>query len=116
LGYDLAAARITAEELRNHPDESKARDLYNFAVARAVESIQRAGLEPWRHPVRIPGPDGSYLLGGPAPADREHDPSNYELLPTDSLKVSGKLFRTRSTVAGIGAPLVAVGKNDVQDF
>ena len=116
LGDDLAAACTAAAELRNHPNKSKARDLYNFAVARSVENIQRAGIEPWHHAVRIPSPDGSYLLSGPAPPDREHDPSNYTLLPTDALKVSGKLFRTRSTVAGVGAALVAVGRSNVQEF
>ncbi|MEY2536399.1 MAG: hypothetical protein QOG67_139 [Verrucomicrobiota bacterium] len=116
LGHDLAAASAAAAELRNHPNESQARDFYNFAVARSVENIQRAEIQPWHRPVRIPGRDGEYVLRSRTPSDREHDPSNYSFLPTDTLKVSGKFFGTRSIAQGVGAPLVAIGRDKVADY
>ena len=36
--------------------------------------------------------------------------SRYDLFPTDSLKIGGTFFKTRSAVSGIGAPLVAVAQ------
>jgi pimeloyl-ACP methyl ester carboxylesterase len=116
LGHDLAAASAAAAELGHCRDESQARDFYNFAVARSVENIQRAGIQPWIRPVRIPGPHGEYVLQSRVPSDCEHDPSNYSLLPTDTIKVSGKFLATRSIVKGMGAPLVAIGRNPVPDY
>lgn len=116
LGYDLAAAERMAAELRKRPNDSAPRQLYNFAVARAAEHIQRAGVTPWHKTIKIPGPDGTYWLSGPAPPDAEHDPSNYTFTAADRLAVSGQLFSTRTVVAGLGAPLVAIGRTEVQDY
>ena len=115
LGNDLAAARIAAIQLRYNKKDLETQELYNFAVARSVENLQRAAEEPWHHPVNVPSPDGRFVLSGAMPPDLERDPSNYLLLPADAVKVGSRLITARSTVKGIGAPIVAVARNAAQD-
>ncbi len=55
---------------------------------------------------------GSFLLSTPKAIDPEHNPSRYDLFPTDSLKISGKFFKTRAPVSGLGAPLVAISRTE----
>src|SRR5207302_2027358 len=109
----IAAAKIAMDALGREHDNTDAEKLYNFAVARSVENIQRARLEPWRRPINVSGSSEQYLLTTPQPIDAQHDPSKYDLFPTDALRLGGKYFKTRSNPEGIGAPLVAVerGKN-----
>ena len=57
-----------------------------------------------------------YTLTTPKPIDSEHDPSRYDLFPTDRLKISGTFFKTRSAANGIGAPLVAVARSENPRF
>lgn len=116
LAGDLTAAKIAAGALDRKRDNTNAEKLYNFAVARSVENMQRAQLEPWRHPVNVSGTDGKYVLATPRPIDAQHDPSKYNLFPTDALRLGGKFFKTRSSLEGIGAPLVAVGRGENAQF
>jgi pimeloyl-ACP methyl ester carboxylesterase len=115
LGNDLAAAQIAAKQLHNRSSQIEARELYNFAVGRVVENIEHAHLEPWRRSITIPSSSGDYLLSSPQPANGEHDPSNYTLLPTDVLRIGGRLFTTRTTVTGVGAPVLAIGREKARD-
>ncbi len=55
-------------------------------------------------------------LTTPKPVDPEHDPSRYDVFPTDSLKIGGHFFKTRTLVSGIGAPLVAVSRTENPQF
>jgi pimeloyl-ACP methyl ester carboxylesterase len=116
LGDDLAAARLSLSVLERKPDDSSAQSTYNFSVGRAVEDIERANLQPWRQSSRIPFDHGSFLLSTARPVDADHDPSRYDLFPTDALKISGRFFKTSSRVSGIGAPLVAVGREENPHF
>ncbi|MEY2601887.1 MAG: hypothetical protein QOJ36_1206, partial [Verrucomicrobiota bacterium] len=109
LGNDLSAVRLSLSVLEQRPSDSSAQSIYNFSVARAVENVERANLQPWRQATNVPFNQGSFLLTTPKPVDPEHDPSRYDLFPTDTLKISGRFFKTSSRVSGIGAPLVAVG-------
>jgi pimeloyl-ACP methyl ester carboxylesterase len=112
LGQDLLAAKIAYGELERRPNDESARSIYNFAVARTVQNIQQANLQPWQHPTTVATDKGNYILISPKPVDLEHNPSRYDLIPTDTLTIGGKFLKTRSTVAGIGAPLVAVGRTE----
>src|SRR3954452_8353713 len=56
LSHGLAAAQRMADQLRKHPNDPAPRKLYNFAVARAVESIQRARVAPWHKSITVSGP------------------------------------------------------------
>jgi len=116
LSYDLAAAERMAAERRSRPNDHETRELYNFAVARAVENLQRASAAPWQKEIRVSGPAGTYWVRGPVPPDAEHDPSNYIFTAADRLSISGKLFSRHTTVDGVGASLVAVGRSKVQDY
>ena len=116
LGNDLSAAKLSLGVLEQRPDDSSARSIYNFSVARAVENIKRANLQPWRKATNVPFNQGSFLLTTPKPVEPEHDPSRYDLFPTDTLKISGRFFKTSSRVSGIGAPLVAIGREENPQF
>jgi pimeloyl-ACP methyl ester carboxylesterase len=116
LGHDLLAARISCNVLERFPNNESARNIYNFSVARIVQDTERAGIEPWRHPINIGTDEGKYVFSSPKPADADHDPSRYDLYPTDTLKISGRFFKTSSRVSGIGAPLVAVGREENPQF
>jgi pimeloyl-ACP methyl ester carboxylesterase len=116
LGNDLSAAKLSLSVLEKRPSDSSAQSIYNFSVARAVENVERANLQPWRKATIVPFNQGSFLLTSPKPLDLEHDPSRYDLFPTDSLKISGQFFKTRSSINGFGAPLVAVASSENPGF
>ena len=116
LADHLIAVRSAYSELVLRPNEDQARILYNFAVARFVESLESANLQPWTHPITIITDEGTFVLTSPKPVDSEHDPSRYDLFFADRLEIGGTFFRSRSTVDGIGAPLVAVGRTENPQF
>jgi pimeloyl-ACP methyl ester carboxylesterase len=116
LSHDLLAARISYHVLERFPNNESARNIYNFSAARIVQDAKRAGIEPWRHPISIGTDEGKYVFSSPKPADADHDPSRYDLFPTDTLQISGRFFKTSSRVSGIGAPLVAVGREENPQF
>jgi pimeloyl-ACP methyl ester carboxylesterase len=116
LGHDLLAAKISYGELERQPKNESARSIYNFAVARVVQDVDRSDLEPWRHPVTVSTDQGDYTLVSPKPVDADHDPSRYDLFPTDTLKIGGKFFKTYSTVNGFGAPIAVVGRTESPRF
>src|SRR5262245_51313388 len=116
LGHDLLAARISYGVLERNPKNESARSIYNFAVARVVQDVDRTDLQPWHHPVTVLTDQGRYTLVSPKPVDAEHDPSRYDLFPTDTLKIGGTFFKTYSTVSGVGAPIAVVGRTETPHF
>src|SRR6266404_1825483 len=116
LGHDLLAAKISYGVLERQPKDQSARSIYNFAVARVAQAVDRADLEPWRHPVTVTTDEGRYTLVSPKPVDADHDPSRYDLFPSDTLKIGGKFFKTYSTVSGIGAPIAVVERKASPHF
>ena len=116
LHDDLSAAKISLNLLEQQPTDRAALSIYNFSVARAVENVERAKIQPWQRKVDIVGDHTIYTLTTPKPVDQEHNPSRYDLFPTDSLKIGGTFFKTRSAVSGIGAPLIAVARSENPHF
>src|SRR6266513_3780390 len=116
LNHDLLAAKISYEVLERQPKDESARSIYNFAVARVVQDVDRTDIEPWRHSIPVLTEQGGYTLVSPTPVDAEHDPSRYDLFPTDALEISGKFFKTYTTVSGIGAPIAVVGRTESPHF
>jgi pimeloyl-ACP methyl ester carboxylesterase len=116
LRHDLLAAKISYGVLERQPKDESARSIYNFAVARVVQDVDRTDLEPWRHPVTVATDEGRYKLASPKPVDADHDPSRYDLFPTDTLKIGGKFFKTYSTISGLGAPIAVVGRTESPHF
>src|SRR5262249_30663096 len=113
---DLLAAKISFEVLGRQPKNESARSIYNFAVARIVQDVDRTDLEPWRHPVTVVTDEGRYTLVSPKPSDVDHDPSRYDLYPTDTLRIGGQFFKPYSTVSGVGAPIAVVGRTESPHF
>jgi pimeloyl-ACP methyl ester carboxylesterase len=116
LGNDLSAAKLSLNILEQRPNDASARTIYNFSVARTVEDVERAKLQPWRRPSTVATDQGSFLLRTPKAVDPEHDPARYDLCPTDTLKIGGAFFKNYSTVSGVGAPIVAVGRAETPHF
>ena len=62
LGDDLSAAQLSLNMLEQRPSDSSAQSIYNFSVARAVEDVERAKIQPWRHPINIGTDEGKYVF------------------------------------------------------
>jgi pimeloyl-ACP methyl ester carboxylesterase len=116
LGNDLTAAKISLNVLEQRPNDPAAQTIYNFSVARAVENVARANIQPWRQSIKIDIEAGKFSFSSPKPIDSEHDPSRYDLFPVDTLKIGGTFFKTRQATTGIGAPLVAVARTENPQF
>jgi pimeloyl-ACP methyl ester carboxylesterase len=102
----LLEARDAARALEADPANSSARDTYNFAVARVVETLQQSKLAPWTNPLQV----GDFVLTAKKDPRPGWDPSLYKFVPADQFDIHGKYVAERSTKAGIGAPLVAIGR------
>ncbi len=116
LGDYLDSARWAFDQLRHKPDDKQARDLYNFSVARAVEVIESAQLNPWDRALDVPAPSGTYSLTSLKNSNPDRNPAKYELIPTDTITIGGAFLDRRVTLEGIGAPVVAVGREEKKDF
>jgi pimeloyl-ACP methyl ester carboxylesterase len=116
LGGYLAAAQAASRQLEGNAGDVRARQLYNFAVARCLEVIESAPLDPWSHPLAAPGPDGEYVVTTVRPKGPDRNPAAYSIVPADNLDIGGSYFDKRVTVEGIGAPLVAAGRQAQTDF
>ena len=116
LGGYLASAHSAYNELDRHPSNKGARDLYNFAVARCIEIIERIPLDPWTKPLPVPSPDGEYLLTTARHPGADRNPADYTIIPADSIVIGGTYFKKRVTVPGVGAPVVAIGREEKMDF
>lgn len=110
LGEYLAAAQTAARELERNPADTVARDDYNFAVARAIGTIKRAKLEPWEHPLRVPAPDGDFVLAFKPDPRPQWNPALYTFVPADQFDVKGHYVTDHTRKEGLGAPLVAIGR------
>ena len=111
LGKFLDAASSAAEVLRGEPNDARALLDYNFAVARVFGVLRDAGLEPWKAPLQCPGAHGIWSFSIDRDAHPEGDPSDFDIRPADTLGFRGTLVGERTVKAGLGAPLVVVGKD-----
>jgi pimeloyl-ACP methyl ester carboxylesterase len=109
LSAYVGAARDSLRVLNRQPTNIEARRAYNFAVARIFTVIRNAKLDPWTQPLRV-GAKSELILTGKRDSRPEHNPALYDLIPTDELNVHGAYVKNDVTKAGIGAPLVAVGR------
>lgn len=108
-GY-LSAAESAGRELARNPKDSVLRDNYNFAVARIMSTIQKEKLDPWTKPFAVPAAGGDYVLTRKPDARKSWNPALYDFKPADQFDVSGKFIKTRTVKEGLGAPVVAIGK------
>ena len=115
LGRYLEAASLAAADLRARPEDAEARAAYNFAVARAVESIEAGKLDPWSKPLVLSEAEGGFTVTFRPDERKNWHPSLYNFTPADQFDVKGKYVEQRETREGIGAPVVAVSKDLVPD-
>ena len=93
LGHDLLAARISYGVLERQPKDESARSIYNFAVARVVQDVDRTDIEPWRHPVTVVTDEGRYTLVSPKPVDADHDPESIRFISDRHLEDRRKILQ-----------------------
>ncbi len=106
LGTLLIEAKNAAAQLEADPENQPARDTYNFAVARVVDTLQQSQLAPWTNPLQV----GDFVLTAKKDPRPGWDPALYNFVPADQFDIHGKYVSEHSTKAGIGAPLVAIGR------
>ena len=116
LGHYLASAQTAFDRLKRDPDDKHARDLYNFAVARSIEVIEKGRLNPWDAALKVPAPGGEYSLTNVRHGGPEYNPANYELIAGDTIVLGGTYLDQRVMVDGIGATAVAVSRQARKDF
>lgn len=116
LGEYLAAAKGAAEHLQADPQNQTARDDYNFAVARIFTSLRDGKLDPWNQPLTVAAEGGDFILTRRPDARKAWNPALYDFTPADQFDVDGVYVKERSLKAGLGAPLVAVGRATNEGF
>ncbi len=116
LGEYLTAAEAASQALERNPRDEGARDAYNFAVARVFATLKGAKLDPWTKLLHVPAPGGDFTLGYvPDPRPNYHA-ALYDFTPADQFDVNGTYVTERTVKPGLGAPLVAVGKEKRKDY
>ncbi len=116
VGDYLTAADAAAKRLQADPDDTVARDAYNFALARVIGTLREADLAPWPQPLQIPAESGGYTLTYKRDPRPKWNPGDYVFTPADQFDVRGKYVSERKTKDGIGAPLVAMGRGKNENF
>jgi pimeloyl-ACP methyl ester carboxylesterase len=110
LGEYLNAAEAALRQLERTPNDETARNTYNFAVGRIIATVQGAKLDPWTQPLRVPTSDGEFILTHKPDPRPQWNPALYDFTPADQFDVHGIYVTERTTRDGIGAPIVAVGR------
>ena len=112
LGNLLAAAEDLERQIERNPTDTAARQNYNFAVARVFTVIKNAKLNPWAQPLEVPAPAGGKFLLAHQRDNRPHwKPALYDFTPADQFDVAGSYVTQKVRKDGLGAPLVAIGRD-----
>lgn len=111
MGELLAAAETAAQQLARNPADAAAREAYNFAVSRVFGTIKEAKLDPWTQPLRVPTAEGGEFTLTRKPDPRKSwNPALYDFTPADQFDIHGAYVTERTVREGVGAPVVAVGR------
>ncbi len=113
IGLYLDAVSSATDVLARNPGDAQARSDYNYAVARVFEAVAEAGLQPWVAPVSCPGASQTWNLQMHNDPRPERNLSIFRLVPADRYAFKGRLVVQDCDKDGIGAPLVAVTKEDI---
>jgi pimeloyl-ACP methyl ester carboxylesterase len=82
---------------------------YNYAVARAIESLEAGEIVPWHNTLTVPAGGGSYRLKARVALKEKHiNPANLRMIPTDRYEIGGSYFQHLDRQPGVGAPLAVV--------
>ena len=112
MGECLEALQSASDELKGNPANTTAVRDYNFGVSRIFQIIHDTKLDPWTQPLRVPTTQGEFVLTYKPDPRPEWNPALYEFTPADEFDVGGKYVSERTTRAGIGAPIVAVEREE----
>jgi pimeloyl-ACP methyl ester carboxylesterase len=112
LGELLTAAEVSSRALKQNPGDTTARDRYNFAISRVFGVIKARKLDPWSQPLRVPSADGEYILTHKPDPRPQWNPALYDFTPADQFDIGGTYVSERVLKDGVGAPLVAVGRDE----
>ena len=112
MGDCLIALQVSSDELKRNPVNATAIRDYNFGVSRLFQIIQDTKLDPWTRPLTVPTVDGQFVLTHKPDPRPEWNPALYDFTPADEFDVGGKYVSERTTRAGIGAPIVAVEREE----
>ena len=115
LGEYMSAAETALRQFERDPRDENARNDYNFAVARIIATIRDAKLDPWTQPLRVPASGGDFVLTHKPDPRPQWNPALYTFTPADQFDVHGTYMTERTTRAGLGAPVVAVGREVNKD-
>jgi pimeloyl-ACP methyl ester carboxylesterase len=116
IGNFLIAAQLAVKHLEADPSDTVARDAYNFAVGRVIDIIGASGLAPWTRPLRIPAEGGDFILTHRRDPRKGWNPALYDFTPADCYDVKGRYVSDRERKEGVGAPLVAVGREKNEHY
>ena len=112
MGDCLVALQYASDELKRNPGNAAAVRDYNFGVSRIFQIIHDTKLDPWRQPLNVPTAHGQFVLTYKPDPRPEWNPALYDFTPADEFDVGGKYVTERTTRAGIGAPIVAVEREE----
>ena len=115
LGEYMSAAETALRQFERDPRDENARDDYNFAVARIIATIRGAKLDPWTQPLSVPASGGDFVLTHKPDPRPQWNPALYTFTPADQFDVHGTYVTERTTRPGLGAPVVAVGREVNKD-
>jgi pimeloyl-ACP methyl ester carboxylesterase len=115
LAEYLTAAQTASLALQRNPQDEPARQAYNFAVSRIIGTIGTAKLDPWSQPLRVPASGGDFILTHKPDPRPQWNPGLYTFTPADQFDIHGTYVTERTTREGIGAPVVAVGRQLYKD-
>lgn len=116
LGENMEAARTALALLKANPDDPGALHDYNFAVSRMVGIIRARKLDPWTKPLEVPTSSGTLLLTNKRDPRPMWNPALYDFTPADEFTIGGDYVKEHVTRPGIGAPVVAVGKQPNEEW
>lgn len=110
----LSAAQEAEQRLKSHPEDQAAKDSYNFAVSRVFSTFRKTGNAPWGQVLEVPAADGGYRVSYRNTHGKRAlwNPALYEFIPSDEIAIKGIYVENHVTRSGLGAPLVAVGKEN----
>ena len=115
LSEYMSAAETALRQFERNPRDENARNDYNFAVARIIATIGDQKLDPWTQPLRVPASGGDFVLTHKLDPRPQWNPALYRFTPADQFDLHGTYVTERTTRDGLGAPVVAVGREANQD-
>jgi len=116
LGENMQAAQTALIQLKAKPNDAAALHDYNFAVSRIVGIINSSKLDPWSKPLMVPVGKTSYLLTHKRDPRPMWNPALYNFTPSDQFMIGGDYVKEHVTRPGLGAPVVAVGKQPNKEW